>query len=60
MRFPVDVSSDARLARHLQRRGFDTPRVGSDDPQDLTDEAIRTIALAELTDAIERFTRTVG
>ena len=47
MRFLVDTSSDARLARYLQRRGFDATRVGWDYPQDLTDEAILTIGLDE-------------
>jgi predicted nuclease of predicted toxin-antitoxin system len=46
-RFLVDSSSDARLVGYLQKRGYDTTRVGWNYPGDMADEAIRLVALAE-------------
>ena len=47
MRFLVDASSDAGVARHLGGLGHDVTRVGLDYPGDLKDSVILAIAYRE-------------
>jgi predicted nuclease of predicted toxin-antitoxin system len=47
MRFPLDLSTDARILQFLRERGHDATRIAGDYPTALTDRAVLTLAHAE-------------